>query len=505
MMKTAVTILRMAVGWHFLYEGYVKVAAENWTSEGFLNSASGFLSGFYRWLAVSPVRLQVTDSLNVCGLILIGLSLFIGYLSKWAALCGALLLTLYYFVCPPFGLSMLSATDENAFIVNKLFVEAALLLFLFCSKEKGYGLEALLPFPNRKRQAAPDEGTVAPEELRRTRREAIRNLVSLPVLGVAGWGAHESHKRYGADVVSGSTIQLRHTALSELKGELPTGKIGNHTLSRLIMGGNLIGGYAHSRDLSYVHTLFRNYNTEKKIFETLILGEQAGMNAINIAYSSMPVLAKYKKLTGSKLKVIVQVDIYEEPDRMYSEIDEAVDYGMDILQLWGGVADICSRDNKPELLHRFLDRARGHHGYVAGLGAHAVDALLFCDRHGVIPDYYMKTMHHDRYWSAHPRENRTPYEMVNGDTDDHNQYHDNLFCPYPERTVEYIHHSRLPVMGFKVLAGGAIQPRDGFEWAFRNGADFICAGMFDFQLVEDANICIDVLQNLENRQRAWYG
>ncbi|MDR1675123.1 MAG: DoxX family membrane protein [Tannerella sp.] len=504
MMKTVITVLRIAVGWHFLYEGYVKVAVQGWTSEGFLSSSVGFLSDFYHWLAASPVRLQVTDWLNMLGLILVGLALFTGYRSKWAALGGALLLGLYYCAFPPFGLSLLNVTDENAFVVNKLLIEALVLFFLFCNKERGYGLDSLLQFL-KNRPAAQHGATPPPEELRRTRREVIRNLVSLPVLGMAGWGARQSYKLYGADVLSGATLQIRRTALNELKGELPTGQIGNHTLSRLIMGGNLIGGYAHSRDLNYVHTLFRNYNTEKKIFETLILGEQAGINAINIAYSSMPVLAKYKKLTGSKLKVIVQVEIYEEPDRMYSEIDEAVDCGMDILQLWGGVADICSRDNKPELLHRFLDRARGHHGYVAGLGAHVVDSLIFCEQNGIIPDYIMKTMHHDNYWSAHPRENRTPYEMVNGDTDDHNRYHDNLFCPYPERTVEYIRRTRIPLMGFKVLAGGAIQPHDGFEWAFRNGADFICVGMFDFQLVEDVNTCIDVLQKLENRQRDWYG
>jgi hypothetical protein len=59
-------------------------------------------------------------------------------------------------------------------------------------------------------------------------------------------------------------------------------------------------------------------------------------------------------------------------------------------------------------------------------------------------------------------------------------------------------------MGFKVLAAGAITPQDGFNWAFENGADFICVGMFDFQVVNDVNICLDVLQNLSNRKREWY-
>jgi hypothetical protein len=60
-------------------------------------------------------------------------------------------------------------------------------------------------------------------------------------------------------------------------------------------------------------------------------------------------------------------------------------------------------------------------------------------------------------------------------------------------------------MGFKVLAAGAIDPADGFNWAFTNGADFICVGMFDFQIVDDVNTTIDVLNNLSGRKREWYG
>jgi len=62
---------------------------------------------------------------------------------------------------------------------------------------------------------------------------------------------------------------------------LPLGRIGNLECSRLIMGGNLIAGYSHSRDLPYVSTLMRQYNTPEKIRQTLELGEQNGINAIN--------------------------------------------------------------------------------------------------------------------------------------------------------------------------------------------------------------------------------
>jgi hypothetical protein len=42
---------------------------------------------------------------------------------------------------------------------------------------------------------------------------------------------------------------------------MPKGIIAGREYSRLMMGGNLIAGWAHSRDLPYVSTLMRRYNT----------------------------------------------------------------------------------------------------------------------------------------------------------------------------------------------------------------------------------------------------
>jgi hypothetical protein len=60
-----------------------------------------------------------------------------------------------------------------------------------------------------------------------------------------------------------------------------------------------------------------------------------------------------------------------------------------------------------------------------------------------------------------------------------------------------------PWVAFKVLAGGAIPPKDGFQYAFDNGADFICVGMFDFQIVEDVNITLEALSKCSRRNRPW--
>ena len=59
-----------------------------------------------------------------------------------------------------------------------------------------------------------------------------------------------------------------------------------------------------------------------------------------------------------------------------------------------------------------------------------------------------------------------------------------------------------PWIAYKVMAAGAIKPRAAFKYAFEHGADFILAGIFDFQVAEDAQIAREVLAKV-NRARPW--
>ncbi|MDR1115777.1 MAG: DoxX family membrane protein, partial [Tannerella sp.] len=208
-MKIIITVIRMAIGWHFLYEGCVKLFADGWTSEGYLAGAQGFLSGFFHWLAASQGRLEIVDFLNIAGLILIGLSLSFGLFGKLASIAGAFLLTLYYLAYPAFGISLLNSTEGSVFIINKLLIEALVLVFLFVNKENGYGLSGLTTRLYKRKKIRAEDAARVPEQLtlheNTSRREALKNLATIPILGAIGWGAYRNTKKYGIDVMSGAT------------------------------------------------------------------------------------------------------------------------------------------------------------------------------------------------------------------------------------------------------------------------------------------------------------
>jgi hypothetical protein len=110
----------------------------------------------------------------------------------------------------------------------------------------------------------------------------------------------------------------------------------------------------------------------------------------------------------------------------------------------------------------------------------------------------------DRYWSATPKERRKEYDWMRG-SGDHDLNNDNMWCNNPEETAAFMESVDKPWVAFKVMAAGAINPRTAFPHAYRNGADFIIAGMFDFQVETDVKIAIEALRSAANRKRPWRG
>jgi len=273
---------------------------------------------------------------------------------------------------------------------------------------------------------------------------------------------------------------------------LPAGRIGKVKISRIICGGNLIGGYAHSRDLTYVSSLLKHYFTDEKIIETLEICEENGINTIITGSGSAELLKKYREERGGQIQWIAQC--MAQTDDLTGDVKKAIDAGAAGAFLIGNIGDLWIRNERTDLVGKVVDFIKDN-GIIAGVGGHNLETPMACEKAGLNTDFYMKTHHSTNYWSKRQPDQHKDV-IDNYDTD-------NYWDKYPEKTVEFMKTMEKPWIAYKVLAAGAIHPRDGFKYAFENGADFLCVGMFDFQVIEDALIAKDILSGQINRERAW--
>jgi hypothetical protein len=266
---------------------------------------------------------------------------------------------------------------------------------------------------------------------------------------------------------------------------LPTGRLGPLAVSRLIVGGNLLSGFAHSRDLIYVSPLLRRYFTDDKVCDTFELCEEHGINTaiVRVDSQTLRIWKKYRSERGGKLQWIAQVKLTEQD--LDTDIKLAVDAGAVGCYVHGGVCDTLAGSGTVDVIGRALDCIKRQR-VVSGLGAHAIATTKACVAAGLDPDFYMKTFNAKNYWSATiPERNDSVWEET------------------PEETRAFMATVKKPWIAFKVLGAGAIPPADGFAYAYRHGADFLCVGMFDFQITEDVVIARNAIAAHERRDRPW--
>jgi hypothetical protein len=280
------------------------------------------------------------------------------------------------------------------------------------------------------------------------------------------------------------------------KGKMPMGKIGSLQVSRMLLGGNLLTHYTHSRDLQYVYNLCAHYNTEDKIHETMALAEAHGINTLSIHNPPgiVPMLKRYRQRYGGKIQWIICpiADITDDMKGYAEMTKELVDNGSEAIYLWGVRSDPLCAQGRMDLVRKAVEIAKDL-GVPSGVGCHDLNVVVQCEKHNIPADFYIKTFHHHRYPSApKPNELKGAYNEVPG-----------YWCRDPQETIEVMKNVTKPWIAFKVMAAGAIPPKDAFTYVFENGADHTLAGMFDFEIAEDTKILNEVLGNVKDRARPW--
>ena len=279
------------------------------------------------------------------------------------------------------------------------------------------------------------------------------------------------------------------------ENSLPKGRIGHLEVSRLLLGGNLLTHYTHSRDLKYVYKLAAQYNTEEKILETLALAEAHGVNTLSIHTVDYPleILAKHRRRGGLMQWIICPTAPIKPDMKEYSQqVQKLVSNGTDAIYLWGVHSDRLVAENKIDLLAKAVQVAKNY-APLSGVGAHDLNVIKQCEKHNVGADFYIKTLHHHDYPTGpRPEELKGPYSEFPG-----------YWCKDPQETAEFMKTVSKPWIAFKVMAAGAIPPASAFDYAYRSGADFLLAGMFDFEIKQDAGIAKEMIAKNLTRQRPW--
>ena len=262
--------------------------------------------------------------------------------------------------------------------------------------------------------------------------------------------------------------------LKPVSGGLPTGRIGKLEVTRLLCGGNLFSGFAHSGELLYVHSLLQHYFTDDKILDTLQLCEESGINTTILRTDEqiVRVLKRYRKERGGKIQWIAQT--YPEPDNLKDNIKLAIDNGAVAAYCMGGVADdTFVKAGKADLIGEVVSFIK-QNGLVAGVGSHSMEMAIISEQQKFNPDFYFKTFNTVGFYTQDTRDVAALMKTI-----------------------------KKPWIAFKVLGAGRVLPKDGFDLAFQSGADFINVGMYDFQVESNISLVRDVVKRHEQRDRPW--
>ena len=300
-----------------------------------------------------------------------------------------------------------------------------------------------------------------------TRRSFVGKSIAVSTGIAAGVGLED--RQLMAQLVDMSGYNKKQPPV---KG-LPKGHFGGRDVSRLIIGGNLISGSAHAGELLYQSALMTRYFNDEKIMETWALAEENGINTTLMRCDPHIIrnYTRYRKSISPGLQWIAQ-SAPEQGDPV-ENAKMARDNGAFAIYYHGGQCDRLVQNGKVEEIGEVVASIKKI-GLFSGICAHKLETVQACEKAGLDPDFYMYTVNKVDYLSSSPAEIEAFMKAVNK-----------------------------PWIGFKVMGAGRDKPREAFQHAFKRGADFICAGIFDWQVRDDAAFVKEMLDSGIVRKRAW--
>ncbi|HEY7310866.1 MAG TPA: hypothetical protein VH643_15995 [Gemmataceae bacterium] len=252
---------------------------------------------------------------------------------------------------------------------------------------------------------------------------------------------------------------------------LPTIKLGPHSVTRLIIGGNPIYGYSHFNKLLSQH--MTNWHTPERVVELLKQCEKAGINTWQNSYAERTLqdLDRYREAGGKMHWLCLgKPDWDQHPER----IDDAARRKPIGIAPHGALGERLHRQNKLTVLTDLLKRIRDK-GVLVGLSAHNPALIELAEEKNWGVDYYMCCL----YYLTRPRQELQKLlgkDLPLGE----------IYLPTdPPRMFKVVQATRKPCLVLKVLAAGRrvgspAEVRACFATALANmkPADAMIVGMY---------------------------
>jgi hypothetical protein len=252
---------------------------------------------------------------------------------------------------------------------------------------------------------------------------------------------------------------------------LPTIRLGPHSVTRLILGGNPVYGYSHFNRLFSQH--MTDWHTPEHVQELLQRAEQAGINTWQNSYAERTLqdLDRYRQAGGKMHWLCLGKPDWDEKPQF---IDEVAKRGPIGIAPHGALAERLHRAGKLTVLTDLLKRIRDR-GVLVGLSAHNPQLIALADEKGWDVDYYMCCL----YYLTRPRQE---YQKLLGSELPLGE----IYLPSdPERMFQVIRATKKPCLAYKVLAAGrrvgsAAEVRAAFQKAVDNikPTDAMIVGMY---------------------------
>ena len=435
--SVAFALLRILIGWHFLYEGLWKLFQERgWSCLSYLQMAQGPLAGLFKWMAAQTWIVAMGDWSVMLGLTAIGLSLMTGVLSRVAAFFGILLLGMFYSAQPPepFATAM-SGADGRFFLLERNAVEML-------------ALAAIVVFP----------------VWRGWLRTFLPGVAALAVFGGCFWSQYRAGAFKYVEATTSATVKVHEfTALAALKEPFADKTdLAGVKVSRLALGGDLMAGHAHARDLIWTDEFMSIYHTGGTLERTVRYCTFCGIDAVFGEPSFITrILEAAKKVGGNPSYFANCADA--------KDAALAKDAGAVSVYVRPEKADALAKSGDAAALKALFAALRAT-GLKAGVGAEDVATVRFCVANGIVPDYWVLAFHSLDYPAA------TMTVRCN-----------NIWCADPKAAAAYMKTRPEPWVAIRGLAGGAIDPDKAYGFARENGAAVVAIDLLDYRIVETVN------------------